>query len=276
MPSAGGHLKLCNCGCGRVLAPGQRCPRRAKEYDARRAKADAKRPSASARGYDNKWTKARATYLLSHPTCARCPAPAVMVDHVIRHDGDQRLFWDKNNWQGLCAFHHNVAKQSEEKRASAPVEQRRHPFLRKPRIPVTIVCGPAGAGKSTYVRDHAGPKDLVIDLDVIRSQLAGTPLYADRPDWIGRALDRRNELLASLATDTTHDRAWFIISAPAQADRDLWASKLGANVVLLATPLGECLARINADERRQGHRDRMAKYATDWWRSFQDDRRARP
>ncbi len=32
-------------------------------------------------------------------------------------------------------------------------------------IPVTMVCGPAASGKSQYVRDRAGGRDLVIDLD---------------------------------------------------------------------------------------------------------------
>lgn len=27
---------------------------------------------------------------------------ATEVDHIIPHRGDQQLFWDTNNWQGLC------------------------------------------------------------------------------------------------------------------------------------------------------------------------------
>jgi len=40
---------------------------------------------------------------------------AAHVDHKIRHGGDQALFWDKPNWQPLCAGHHNSLKQREEK-----------------------------------------------------------------------------------------------------------------------------------------------------------------
>ncbi len=34
--------------------------------------------------------------------------PATVVDHIIPHRGDQKLFWDENNWQGLCEHHHNT------------------------------------------------------------------------------------------------------------------------------------------------------------------------
>nr|WP_246413968.1 HNH endonuclease [Martelella radicis] len=54
--------------------------------------------------------------------CIRCGEPAALVDHKIPHRGDQRLFWDRTNWQPLCHHCHNSAKQSEERRASKEVE----------------------------------------------------------------------------------------------------------------------------------------------------------
>ncbi|WP_256371941.1 hypothetical protein [Roseivivax sp. THAF197b] len=38
-----------------------------------------------------------------------------MVDHVIPHRGDMQLFWDRTNWQALCAHHHNAHKQRQER-----------------------------------------------------------------------------------------------------------------------------------------------------------------
>jgi 5-methylcytosine-specific restriction enzyme A len=78
-----------------------------------KARFDAKRPSASARGYDGRWTKASKAYLAEHPRCRHpgCNAYATVVDHVIPHKGDMRLFWDKSNWQGLCRHHHSSSKQ---------------------------------------------------------------------------------------------------------------------------------------------------------------------
>lgn len=265
--------RLCTRGCHRPVTPETRCNKCRARDAAYKAALDRKRPNAAERGYDSAWQKARAGYLLKHPRCAMCGEPASHVDHRIAHRGDQRLFWEKNNWQPLCETCHNKRKQIQENRPlSVEAEKRRNPFIPAPRIPVTIVCGPAGAGKSTYVRNNAGPRDLVIDLDEIRAALSGGRLHAYAPEFLADALDERNRLLASLATDTTHDRAWFIVSAPTQAERDLWASKLKAKVVLLDTPLNECERRIRADHARVGETDRMIRLAADWWGRFDADR----
>jgi 5-methylcytosine-specific restriction endonuclease McrA len=44
---------------------------------------------------------------------------ANVVDHRIPHRGDQALFWDRSNWQSLCAPHHNSTKQRLEKSGRA-------------------------------------------------------------------------------------------------------------------------------------------------------------
>jgi len=75
------------------------------------------RSTSSERGYNNIWQKARNTFLLSHPCCRMCEEEgrvtrATVVDHIIPHKGDQKLFWDtRNNWQALCTKHHSATKQ---------------------------------------------------------------------------------------------------------------------------------------------------------------------
>lgn len=263
------------CGCGYRIAPGEKCPcQRKKAADSKRA-FDLKRPSASQRGYDSRWTKARASYLAKNPICSRegCSEPATVLDHVIPHRGDQDLFWNKGNWVGLCAHHHNSIKQIEERRISTEYQSRAHPFLPKPRIPVTIVAGPPGSGKSTYALKHAGPNDLIIDLDIIKARLAGTDIYKAGDGWTSLALDKRNEMLRSLAADTTDARCWFIVSAPTQDERDTWCRKLNARCILLDVPFDECERRIRADGRRIGQQDRMIEAARDWWRRAGDGAR---
>jgi 5-methylcytosine-specific restriction protein A len=36
---------------------------------------------------------------------------ATVVDHIIPHKGDKRLFWDPSNWQPLCKLHHDSDKK---------------------------------------------------------------------------------------------------------------------------------------------------------------------
>ena len=100
------------CGCGKIVPSNTICLCQQR----RKAELDKRRPSASQRGYTNAWTKARASFLGSHPICAMCDQPATVVDHIQPHRGNQSLFWNKSNWQPLCAHHHNSAKQRQERR----------------------------------------------------------------------------------------------------------------------------------------------------------------
>ncbi|WP_193556406.1 HNH endonuclease signature motif containing protein [Paenibacillus lutimineralis] len=70
------------------------------------------RGSAAARGYDGKWRKERAKFLKENPLCKHCYdegelLEATVVDHIVPHKGDKKLFWNKKNWQPLCKRHHD-------------------------------------------------------------------------------------------------------------------------------------------------------------------------
>ena len=40
---------------------------------------------------------------------------ADVVDHIEAHHSDTVLFWNPDNWQGLCKSHHDSTKQRQEK-----------------------------------------------------------------------------------------------------------------------------------------------------------------
>lgn len=109
------------CRCGKLVAFGLRCECMAAGERARKAAYDAKRPSSSARGYTGAWDRAKAAWLKVHPRCRFCGGGATTVDHIRPHKGDSGLFWDKSNWQALCAPCHNSAKQRIERRAKGKV-----------------------------------------------------------------------------------------------------------------------------------------------------------
>ena len=72
------------------------------------------RPSAARRGYSERWRKARATYLRSHPLCVPCERAgrttvASCVHHKIPHRGDPVKFWDQANWEVRCRTCHTDA-----------------------------------------------------------------------------------------------------------------------------------------------------------------------
>ena len=39
---------------------------------------------------------------------------ATVVDHIIPHKGDQKLFWDTRNWQPLCKPCHDKKTATED------------------------------------------------------------------------------------------------------------------------------------------------------------------
>ncbi len=65
------------------------------------------------------WTEGRAAFLAIHPLCAECEkqsrlTAASIVDHIIPHRGDPRLFYDQTNWQPLCKSHHDAKTATED------------------------------------------------------------------------------------------------------------------------------------------------------------------
>jgi 5-methylcytosine-specific restriction enzyme A len=73
------------------------------------------RRNATERGYGRRWKTAAALFLRRHAWCDGCAVIGVrrqaeLVDHIVPHRGDQRLFWNTNNWQASCAWHHNSIK----------------------------------------------------------------------------------------------------------------------------------------------------------------------
>ena len=78
------------------------------------------RESAAERGYDSRWKKARIRFLHSHPLCEECKkqgrlVKATVVDHIVPHRGDKKLFWDETNWQALCKPCHDKKTWTEDR-----------------------------------------------------------------------------------------------------------------------------------------------------------------
>ena len=63
-----------------------------------------------------RWRKLRALVLNEEPLCRLCErqgktTAADTVDHIKEHKGDVALFYDRDNLQPLCQFHHNSSKR---------------------------------------------------------------------------------------------------------------------------------------------------------------------
>lgn len=201
------------------------------------------------------------------------PAPdAPVVDHRRPHRGDRALFFDPANCQAVSKLWHDTVKQAVERASEAEGRAQTHPdWISRSLVPVTLVAGAPGSGKSTLVAARRQVGDLVVDLDLLASMLSGSGLHDwDRGRWLGPALRARNAVLAQLGRRADWPRAWFVVSEPDAYRRDWWRLRLGVrDVVVLETPADECRRRL-----RETGRDPAAIAAVgDWWRDYRMDPR---
>jgi 5-methylcytosine-specific restriction protein A len=103
-------------GCGALVHGQSRCQ---QHQHVQPALPSAPRLGSTARGYGSAWQRARLGYLKAHALCVACLAAgrvagASVVDHVIPHRGDKRLFWDAGNWQALCKGCHDAKTARED------------------------------------------------------------------------------------------------------------------------------------------------------------------
>jgi 5-methylcytosine-specific restriction endonuclease McrA len=223
------------------------------------------------------WRRLRRQVLQAEPLCRICKrdegraVPAVVVDHIVpvKQGGS---FWEIGNLQPLCNRCHEAKSHAEGSRffpvrrgarvktaqdyvreaaaaATSPGESR-PAWLPRPTVPVHVVCGPPGCGKSTLVGGRASAGDLVLDLDVMASALSGLPLYHADLDVMKRALHMRNHLLGLLGRPRPPwPEAWLIVTAGKPQTRTFWRGLYGD---LLEMPFERdvCIARVRADNRR--------------------------
>jgi 5-methylcytosine-specific restriction endonuclease McrA/predicted kinase len=210
----------------------------------------------------NEWRAIRKQVLIRDDyTCAMCGRYGNHVDHI---DGDATNDApDGSNYQTLCRPCHSV------KTAGETGWVRLLPVLKyKPAIPVTLIAGPPGAGKTTHAHKRAGDRDTILDLDEIKASMAGTAPHDAPEDTFASAVAERNNRLMALSR-ARHGRCWFVVMAPTLAERRHWAEQLGAERVVLEVPSEECLRRIAADPARSGKpREFWERIVSRWWSRY--------
>jgi 5-methylcytosine-specific restriction protein A len=203
--------------------------------------------------------------------CASCGAKGGRIygDHIEELvDGGAPL--DPGNIELLCGACHN-RKTARERERRGDVHGLLYPEgLAPSTVPLTIVCGPPAAGKTTWVRQRAQAEDLIIDLDEIKARLSGAGLDSSWRAGLMKALEARNRLLAALGQrDAPCPAAWFIVGEPAAAKRAWWDRVLRPRrIVVLETPDEVCLSRIAAAPERAQTRAAQSVAVAKWWATY--------
>src|SRR5688572_14703952 len=106
-----GPLHPCPCSpaCPVLLPRGvTRCRAGAVKYEHQRQNYDVRRWYRTAR-----WKHLRTQVLREQPICITCQeegqvTPTTDVDHIEKHYGNERLFFQRAKLQGLCKSHHSA------------------------------------------------------------------------------------------------------------------------------------------------------------------------
>lgn len=121
---------------------------------------------------------------------------------------------------------------------------------------IHIVSGPPCAGKSTYVREHKQPGDVIIDYGLLAEAIGDDHWDVKHPHVVQ---DMRRAAIDRILADADEIDAWIIDTAPTAASRSRYA-EASADMVFLDVPRVECERRALADERPQQTMDGIEAY----------------
>ena len=132
-----------------------------------------------------------------------------------------------------------------------------------------LICGPPGAGKTTYALKHMSPGDVIIDFDMLHTAISGQPLHHNEASLNTLISDLRETLIANIDVYTEIRNTWVTLCAPKKSTRDFWRGHFDAKVILLKERISTCLARLAKDPTRHD----WEKWRPDverWWREFRE------
>lgn len=232
------------------------------------------------------WQRLRAAKLSADPLCEPCQwrgvqRPATAVDHIVSIASGGHPFPPLTGLRSMCVPCHSVKTAALDRKGGKGVAFKgcgpdglpldaEHPFRDLADHRVTLVCGPPGSGKSTYVQSQRRTGDLVLDLDVVMSALCGEDLYQAPIELLPFALHARDAVLDRLRRQHDLRHAWIITGGATVEERNRMIWALDASTIVLAVPADVCISRINADLRRPPtERAKQIAAVQDWWRRYQ-------
>jgi hypothetical protein len=127
---------------------------------------------------------------------------------------------------------------------------------------LTVVAGPPASGKTTYVREHKQPGDLVIDMDALAVALGSDVSHGHDERILPFVFAARDGALERMGRPNDIGRVWIIRGAPSNRERREWWQ---ATVVVLETPADECKRRA----AEAGRPSIWADLIDAWWSDYE-------
>ena len=124
-----------------------------------------------------------------------------------------------------------------------------------------VITGPPAAGKSSWIREHATARDIVIDLDLIALALAGPGAHHhDHSPELLRVAYRARQAAVHEAEQMADKVDVYLIHTMPQAKARARYRRLGARIVTVDP--GEAVVRQRVQDMRQPGMDAVV---TRWY-----------
>lgn len=137
---------------------------------------------------------------------------------------------------------------------------------------VFIVYGAPLSGKTTFVRDSKGRRDIVLDMDELYQAITLLPAY-DKPGELALNVFQMRDLIIDQVKTRTGkwQQAWIIGGYPLQTERERLANQLGAELIFIEATEQECIARLYQDEKKIPYRSEWQRYIREWFTKYRPD-----
>ena len=136
-----------------------------------------------------------------------------------------------------------------------------------------IVYGAPCSGKTTYVRENIGEKDIVYDYDEIsRAITYGEHHLAKRDLTHQYVIDFRLAMINRLKDETEIESAWFISTFLTDTFRE-YVKDMNPEYIKMDATKEECLARLESDDMRPDKEDWRSKI-DEWFDKYGEESRS--
>lgn len=118
---------------------------------------------------------------------------------------------------------------------------------------LTVVTGPPCSGKSTHVRTHAKPGDIVIDFDLM-AQALGSHTPHDHTAQVRHVTIHARRAAIDAALTVCRQVDVWIVDCNISADRMAAYRRAGADIIRVDAPAEELHRRADAERPGLWHR----------------------
>ena len=236
------------------------------------------------------WQRCRESYiqqriLIDGGVCEKCKKEIGMeLHHIIFlkpsniHDADITLNFDNLMWLCKdCHFqeHKDAIMKGFQNQKYQPILSNGTYFdengmLQQQRV--FIVYGSPRSGKTTYVKEHKDPFDLVIDLDKIMEALTLTTERRKVNNALNVAIYIRDLLYDKIKNrDAIFDckNIWIVAGLPNKEERETLAAELKATLIFVDTDYNTCIERARKEDL---YKDKVySEHIVDkWWNQYKE------